>query len=161
MWWVAARVLAARDPVDEAEACGDQLHDDPTAEVLDSVLGEGVRAIRHGGVGEVAAADVVVVEVAAISDGGMVVDGDDLGLLEAARVLEVPIWVVAGVGRVLPPRLFEVVHRRLVSSGHASTARVLDLRGVECVVGPEGRRPVRDALHVVDCPEPPELLALD
>jgi hypothetical protein len=161
MWWVLARVLSARDPATEADACGYELHDDPTAEVLDSVLRHSVRAIRHGGVGEVASAEVVVVEVAAISGGGMVVDGDDLGLLEAARALEVPIWAVAGVGRVLPPRLFDALQRRVATSGDACVAHVVELRGVERVVVPEGSLPVGDALRVVDCPEPPELLALD
>ena len=70
------------------------------------------RIVRHGGVGDVASADIVVVQVDAIGPGGMVVDADDLGLIEAARAVEVPVWVEAGVGRVLPPRLWDALDPR-------------------------------------------------
>jgi hypothetical protein len=160
MWWVAAHVLSARDPVSEAECCGDELQDDPSSELLEDALPPDGRVARHGGVGDVAAADVVVVEVDAIGPDGMVVDGDDVGLIEAARALEVPIWVHAGVGRVLPPRLWEALRRGVEASPAHHRAHVAELRGVEWVVGPGGRQSLLDALNASDCPEPPELLAM-
>jgi len=160
MWWVAARVLGARDPVAEAEACGDELQEDDSADHLDEALPEDGRVVRHGGVGDVAAADVVVVEVDAMGPGGMVVDGDDLGLVEAARALEVPIWVLAGVGRVLPQRLWEALRRSVESSASRTATCITDLSGVACVVGPDGRLAVAEALARSGCPEPPELLSL-
>ena len=160
MWWVSARVLSARDPVAEAERCAEELAEDTTEDVLDASLPEDARVVRHGGVGEVAAADLVVVDVEALGPGGMVVDGDDVGLLDAARALEVPVWAVAGVGRVLPPRLWAALVRRVDGSRPplSRPAAVVDLGGVERVVGPDGARPTAAALEAVDCPEPPELL---
>ena len=88
--------------------------------------------------GDVASADIVVVQVDAVGPGGMVVDGDVLGLLEAARVVEVPVWVEAGVGRVLPPRLWEALTRKLSSATKLRAGVMVDLAGVERVVGPSG-----------------------
>jgi hypothetical protein len=161
MWWVAARVLTAADPAAEAEWCADELADDPTPDLVDACLPDGARVVRHGGVGEVTAADVVLVETAALGPGGLVVDGDDLGLLEAARTLEVPVWVVAGVGRVLPPRLWSALARRIERTAASSPTRaacVSDLRGVERVIGPRGALRLAVALAEADCPEPPELI---
>lgn len=159
MWWVAARVLSASDPVTEAERCADELQDDASAELLDAALPGDGRVVRHGGVGEVAAADVVVIEVAAIGPGGMVIDGDDVGLLDAARALEVPVWVLAGVGRVLPPRLWDALSRATARAPSSRGGRVVDLRGVERLVGPRGAQVLADGLAANDCPEPAELLS--
>jgi hypothetical protein len=159
MWWVAARILTAGDPVAEGERCADALESDETDELLDEALPAGARVVRRGGVGDVAAADVVVVQVDALGAGGMVVDGDVLGLLEAARVVEVPVWVEAGVGRILPPRLWEALDRKLALTTGFRSGVAVDLAGVERVVGPLGAQPLRLALAGTDCPEPPELLA--
>jgi hypothetical protein len=159
MWWVAARILTAGDPVDEGERCGDALESDETDELLDEAVPPGARVVRRGGVGEVASADIVVVQVDAIGPGGMVVDGDVLGLLEAARVVEVPVWVEAGVGRILPPRLWEALTRKLAASPTVHAGVVVGLAGVERVAGPSGVQAPRLALAGTDCPEPPELRA--
>jgi hypothetical protein len=159
MWWVAARILTAGDPVAEGERCADALESDETDELLDEALPAGARVVRRGGVGDVATADVVVVQVDALGVGGMVVDGDVLGLLEAARVVEVPVWAEAGVGRILPPRLWEALDRKLASTTGFRSGLAVDLAGVERVVGPLGAQPLRLALAATDCPEPPELLA--
>jgi hypothetical protein len=89
----------------------------------------------------------------------MVVDADVLGLLEAARVVEVPVWAEAGVGRILPPRLWDALTRKLESAVGSRSGVVAELAGVERVVGPSGAQPPRLALAGTDCPEPPELLA--
>jgi hypothetical protein len=159
LWWVAARILTAGDPVAEGERCAEALESDQTDELLDEALPAGARVVRRGGVGEVAAADVVVVAVDALGVGGMVVDGDVLGLLEAARVVEVPVWVEAGVGRILPPRLWEALDRKLASTTGFRSGVAVDLAAVERVVGPLGAQTLRLALAATDCPEPPELLA--
>ena len=159
LWWVAARILTAGDVVDEAARCADALESDPTGDLLDEDLAERGRAVRHGGVGDVASADVVVVEVDAIGPGGMVLDPDDVGLLEAARALEVPVWVEAGVGRAVPPRLWEAMAGRLERPGRRTPGTVVGLAGVEQVAGPTGLLAVRVALACPDFPEPAELLA--
>jgi hypothetical protein len=159
MWWVAARILTAGDPVAEGEFCGDALECDQTDELLDEAVPDGSRVVRRGGVSDVASADIVVVQVDAFGAGGMIVDADVLGLLEAARVVEVPVWAEAGVGRVLPPRLWDALARKLETATHGRFGVVADIAGVERVVGPTGAQPPRIALASTDCPEPPELLA--
>jgi hypothetical protein len=159
MWWVAARILTSGDPVDEAEYCADALEGDETDELLDEAVPDGARVVRRGGVGDVASADLVIVQADAFGAGGMIVDADVLGLLEAARVVEVPVWVEAGVGRVLPARLWEALARKVESSTERHLGVLIDSTGVERVVGPNGAQPLRIALAATDCPEPPELLA--
>jgi hypothetical protein len=87
------------------------------------------------------------------------VDGDVLGLLEAARVVEVPIWVESGVGRILPSRLWEALTAKLAATPNVHAGVVVGLAGVERVAGPSGVQSLRLALAGTDCPEPPELLA--
>jgi len=159
LWWVAARILTAGDVVQEAERCADALESDPTSGLLHEELGTARRAVRHGGVGDVASADVVVVEVDAIGPGGMVLDADDMGLIEAARAVEVPVWVEAGVGRVLPPRLWDALVRRVESAHVTRSGAVVGLDGIDRVAGPVGVQTVPVALAGSDCPEPGELLA--
>ena len=116
--------------------------------------------MRHGGVGDVASADVVVVEVDAIGPGGMVIDADDIGLIEAARAVEVPVWVEAGVGRVMPPKLWDALVRRVDAGAIAADpASVIALDGIDRVAGPTGVQRVAVALASTDCPEPGALLA--
>jgi len=79
--------------------------------------------------------------------------------------VEVPVWVVAGVGYVHPPRHWEALARRVERAGTSSavhstrSARITDLHGVERVLGPRGALRLAAALAATDCPEPPELLA--
>jgi hypothetical protein len=159
--------------------CGDELDDDRTAELLLEAVPAGARLVRRGGVGDVAGAEIVVVEAEALGPGGMVVDSDVRGLLQAARDLEVPVWVQTGVGRILPTRIWEALARRLGDStrpdqghgvtvrhwGRASSDRIVragvpeTLEGVARVAGPRGVLPLAAALTTADCPEPGELLA--
>lgn len=159
LWWVAARILTAGDALEEAERCADAVESDRTSDLLREDLAGVRRAVRHGGVGDVASADVVVVEVDAIGPGGMVLDADDVGVMEAARAIEVPVWVEAGVGRVLPPRLWEALVRRLEAAHLPRSGCVFDLEGIDRVAGPTGVQTVPVALAGTDCPEPGELLA--
>lgn len=159
LWWVAARILTAGDAAEEAERCADALESDPTSDLLREELGWERRAIRHGGIGDVASADVVVVEVDAIGPGGVVLDADDMGLIEAARAVEVPVWVEAGVGRVMPPKLWDALVRKVESAQVSRSGSVLGLDGIDSVAGPAGVQSVPVALAGTDCPEPGALLA--
>ncbi len=158
LWWVAARVLTAGDQMAEGGWCGDALMSDPTTELLED-MEEGGRVVRHGGMGEVVGASSVVVVVTALGHGGMVIDGDDRGLIEAARAAEVPLWIEGGVGRVLPARLWNALVARMAACGDARSGSVVDLAGVDLVVGPDGGHPLAIALASTNCPEPAELLA--
>ncbi len=159
LWWVAARMLTAGDPVEEAERCADLLEADLTPDLVRDALTGERRAVRHGGVGDVASADVVVVEVDALGPGGMVLDADDAGLIEAARALGVPVWAEGGVGRVLPPKLWDALVRRVEAARVARSGSVVGLEGIDRVAGPVGVQAVAVALASTDCPEPGELLA--
>jgi hypothetical protein len=159
LWWVAARVLTAGDPVEEAERCAEALETDATSDLLAEELDADGRAVRHGGVGDAAGADVVVVEAEALGPGGMIIDPDDTGLLEAARAVEVPIWVEAGVGRVMPPKMWEAMARRVGDGGLRRSGIVMGLDGVDRVAGPYGVQRVEIALASTDCPEPAALTA--
>jgi hypothetical protein len=159
LWWVAARVLTAGDPVEEAVRCAEALETDATSDLLAEELDADGRAVRHGGVGDAAGADVVVVEVEALGPGGMIIDPDDTGLLEAARAVEVPIWVEAGVGRVMPPKMWEAMARRVGDGGLRRSGIVMGLDGVDRVAGPYGVQRVEIALASTDCPEPAALTA--
>jgi hypothetical protein len=178
LWWLAARVLSAGDPVTEAQQCARDLEDDPTSVLMLQALPEGARVVRRGDMGDVASAELVVLEVDALGPTGMVADSSFTGLLRAARSAEVPVWVEAGVGRVLPSALWEAMTARLGSSqrrevhgsrpgvnarpartpvprGHST---LLDHRGVELVVGPEGAQSLQRAIADSCVPGPPELL---
>lgn len=159
LWWVAARILTAGDAAEEAERCADALESDPTPDRLREALGWERRAVRHGGVGDVASADVVIVEIDAIGPGGVVLDADDMGLIEAAHAVDVPVWVEAGVGRVMPPRLWDALVRRVEMQRGFRAGSILDLEGVDRVAGPDGVQAVTVALAGTDCPEPGALLA--
>jgi hypothetical protein len=157
LWWVAACILTAGDPIAEAERCADALEGDMTPELLAEELSGVRRVVRHGGMGEVASAELVVVQSPALGPDGMVVDGDDLGMLEAARAVEVPIWVEAGVGRVLPPRLWEALVFRFEATS-VPDGVLVPLVGVDQVAGATGAQSLRIAVAASDCPEPAELL---
>jgi hypothetical protein len=171
LWWLCARLLVAGDPVEEAERCAALLIDDPTPDVLRSSLQTGkvgppLRIVRQGGVGEVAGADVVVIEVDAISTNAMIISSSRRGLLQAAVASETPVWLESGVGRLLPAKLWSALVSR-ASDPDGATLRDLGymLEPVDCaelVVGPAGTT-LRDRLATevakVDCPEPSELTA--
>jgi len=178
LWWLAARVLCAGDPVTEAQQCARDLEGDPTSVLMLQALPEGARVVRRGGMGDAVSAEFVVLEVDALGPTGMVVDSSCTGLLSAARSAEVPVWVEAGVGRVLPSALWEAMTARLASSqrpeahgsrpgsdarpawtpGPRGHSTLLDHRGVELVVGPEGAQSLQRAIADGCVPGPPELL---
>ena len=69
------------------------------------------------------------------------------------------VWLVAGVGRLLPRRLFDVIEGRLDEDAEPWDAddEVVPLDLVTSVAGPSGPEPPGEALRRVDCPIAPEL----
>jgi hypothetical protein len=176
LWWLSARILVAGDPAAEAERCGSLLEEDPTSRRLQSALRSGSsasesgtpgrRAVRHGGVGEVASADVLVVEASALGPDSMVVGHSSRALLQAAAASGTPVWVESGVGRLLPPKLWAALAARFEGEGLAMAAgdpgTVLGVEGVELIVDPTGSFPAAELAYraaSADCQEPPELLS--
>jgi hypothetical protein len=113
-----------------------------------------------GGLGAAAAAaDVVLLESAAIGPAAAVCVSGSHAAAAVARHAGRDVWLVGGVGRMLPGRLYRVVEDRLFGDDpwEADDEQVpLDL--VASIVGPRGRISVTDAVASPDCTPAPELL---
>jgi hypothetical protein len=208
MWWLAARVLTAGDPVGEAWRVVEDLERDPTPRVLAAclpddarvtVLGwpeQAVEALRRRGDVEVLLVDcggeaaglarrlrsqgmsttdvadaglgaavascgVLLLESSAVGPTGFLAVSSSYAAAAVARHAGVPVWVVAGEGRVLPARLWEAMHARLGRSADEPWERLDDVVALglaDEVIGPGGRQPAADAPRLADCPVAPELL---
>ncbi len=88
----------------------------------------------------------------------LVPDGTAAALAEVARPGMV-VWLVAGVGRVLPARLFEAMLRRL-GEPEDHGLELLDVQVADRIAGPTGLVRPEQVLRFVDCPVAPELLRL-
>ena len=205
IWWLAARVLTAPDPLQEAWAAVEEMQRDSTGRELVHALPQdatvcvlgwpatiGEALIRRGdlevlvidALGEgsglvhrLLMADVDVVEVPPIGLGAAVVDAD-LVLLESsaigpteflgvagsraaaatARHAEVPVWLVGGVGRLLPQRMWDTLVSRVgLDDPWDADDELVPIDLVDRLVGPAGPEPVAEGLKRVDCPVAPEL----
>lgn len=107
----------------------------------------------------VAAADLVVLEASAIGPDGFLAVAGSRAAAAVAYCDEIPVWLVGGVGRLLPGPTWAAVLRRLDERGDAWTGddEVGALALVSCIVGPDGPEPVADGLRRLDCPVTPEL----
>jgi hypothetical protein len=207
IWWLAARVLAAAEPADEAWIASDELDDDHTPMMLrnelpaDSVVlalgwpeqiasgiikrgdltiyvadmgGEGTSLIRRlersghepilvdeGGVGAIAAqVDVVLIEALGLGGDSLTASAGSLAAAAVAHHMGKQVWAVAGVGRVLPGRLWDAYLRRLDDEGDAwdTMVETVPLTLINTVVGPSSIMTPTEAVKRADCPIPPELL---
>ncbi len=119
-------------------------------------------------------ADVVLVEAFAAGPGGVIATPGSLAAAAMARHRQVPVWVVCGVGRVLPEALWDTLMSCLDSSGAEPWDRFVELVPaslINAVVGPDGgtsihiQAPdyavgVEAALGYSTCPPAPELLRI-
>ncbi|MDH3752366.1 MAG: hypothetical protein OEU32_00735 [Acidimicrobiia bacterium] len=114
-----------------------------------------------GGLGAaVAASDVLVVEASALGPDHAVAVVGSLAAAAVAATTTTETWMVAGVGRHLPTRMWSALERRLHASlrepWEADDERVA-LELVTCVIGPEGPEAPESARRHTDCPIVPEL----
>jgi len=208
MWWMAARVLSAADPVVEAWVVAEELRSDPTSQRLVAELADDatvtlvgwpaqaaaclhrrgdleVLVVDAGGEGSVlarrlhragldavevadtglaaavAVSDLVVLEALAAGPTGAVSAAGSAAAAAVARHALVPVWLVAGTGRVLPERLWEMVLARLDASGYEPWDRAEEVVAadlVDLVIGPDGPDPPAAGLGRLSCPVAPELL---
>jgi hypothetical protein len=201
VWWLAARVLAAADPVDEAWQAAAELAEDATAGALAYHLPADLRVVVVGWPDQAAVAlarrgDCEVLVVDAIGTGGglatrlrragtdaVAVDQSGLGaavtasamvLLEAravgpdgflaaagslaaaavARHAGVPVWVVAGVGRVLPQGLWKAMLDRLEGAAEPwdRADDIVALALADRLVGPDGPQSPGEVAGRPTCP---------
>lgn len=108
--------------------------------------------------GEVAAAGrrcvLALLEATAVGPDSFVAAAGSAALAGAAREARCPVWLVAGVGRVLPGPLYDALVRRV---GDDQAFEVVPLDVVDDVAGPGGPVP-RAQLPRPACPVAAELL---
>jgi hypothetical protein len=71
------------------------------------------------------------------------------------------VWVIGGVGRVLPARIYEVVRRAALtttSPDDGAPIEELAIERVDCIAGTRGVQRASEAATRSDCPVVPELL---
>lgn len=117
-------------------------------------------AVTETGLGGAAASSgLVLLEAAALGPDGFVAIAGSRAAAAVARHAHVPVWVVAGVGRVLPGALWTALVERLAAAADpwAGEEEVVPIDLVDQVVGPEGLLAPEGAFRSSGCPAVPEL----
>jgi hypothetical protein len=117
--------------------------------------------VAPSGLGAAAAhADVVVLETTAMGPTGFLAPPGSRAAAAVARHAGGEVWLVAGVGRLLPERMFGALCDRILSADTPwdDEWELVPLDLVDRVVGPTGPAVPADALRRTDCPIAPELL---
>ncbi|MCB1004804.1 MAG: hypothetical protein KDB35_11540 [Acidimicrobiales bacterium] len=149
------------------------LGDDRVEALVVDVLGEGSGLVRRllaadveavdvatQGLGAAAAAaDVVVLEASAVGPDAFVGVAGSRAAAAVARHDGRPVWLVAGVGRLVPQRVWDALSGLVDAAAEPWEAddELVPLALVDQVVGPTGPQPVADALRRTDCPVAAEL----
>jgi hypothetical protein len=103
----------------------------------------------------------LLVEAWAASPSGAVVPEGAGDALDTLATTGTVAWLVAGVGRVLPERLFTALRSELERTEHDDlAAEIVETGRFACVAGPAGLDAPNALLRRVDCPIAPELLRL-
>ena len=121
-----------------------------------------VEEVPDAGTGAaVAEADLVILEATALGPGSFVAAPGSRAAAAVARAAGIPVWVVAGVGRALPARIWHVLEAALARTALPPWDRTEELVAVawcDQVVGPAGLRPPSDDDAHAVCAVAPELL---
>jgi hypothetical protein len=103
----------------------------------------------------------LLVEALAASPGSAVVPDGAADLLDTLTATGTVGWLVAGVGRVLPDRLFAAMRTELERDhGEHTPVEVVDVTRFARIAGPTGLVAPDALRRRVDCPVAPELLRL-
>ncbi len=129
-----------------------QVDDDPDEARADEVPPANVA-------GAVRWSNLVLLEASAVGPDGFVGVAGSHAAAAVARDLDAQVWLVAGVGRLLPERLWESLTDRMDAAGEPweLDEEVVPLSLVDSVVGPRGRESVEAMLRRTDTPVVPEL----
>lgn len=117
--------------------------------------------IDAGGVAAaVLSADVVLLEALAASPDEILAAPGSRAAASVAYCAEIPVWIVVGCGRVLPPAAFRSMVERVLDVGSpwSAEAEVVPLALAADVVRHDGRRPAGEGSLVAECAAVPELL---
>jgi hypothetical protein len=111
----------------------------------------------------VVASDLVLLESSAVGPNEFLAVSGSRAAAAVARHAGVPVWLVAGVGRLLPRRMWEGLRIRVEAVDEAwdASEEFVPLDLVDRIVGPAGPEPVDAALRRTDCPVAPELFRGD
>jgi hypothetical protein len=103
--------------------------------------------------------NVVLVDALAVGPEQALAPAGTFSAAAIARHLEVPVWLVAGAGRLLPRSMFDALARRWEDSvdEHWAYEELSPLEMADLVVGTGGAAPVAEALGWTNCPVAPEL----
>ena len=118
-----------------------------------------VVAVPAAGVGAATVdSDIVVIESECIGPSEALAASGSRAAAATAREAGIPVWLVGGVGRHLPARMWEGVLGR-VDRGEPwdREHELVPLRLVDRLVTPRGLRTPEEASRAVDCPIAPEL----
>ena len=133
----------------------------PLVAALDRA-GSDASLVPEAGIGAaVAASSLVLLDASAVGPTGFLAVTGSHAAAAVAYTEQIPVWVVAGVGRVLPGRLWGALVDRVTALGDPwdSDWEVVPIELATAVVGPDGPLNPADALETVDCPDAPELTA--
>ncbi len=181
--WLAARMLTAMDPRSEAVRVVEALGRDTTGRSLQrgleslpassSVLAVGelgvyaaalddrqdLRWIEPDDLEAASTADLVLMTSDCVGPSQALVVAETVSVAEMARGWGTPVWLIAGPGRILPERMWDLLGvRRRPDDPAMRGLAVLDLdRFVTQVVTPSGLRTPAEAARQSDCPIVPEL----
>jgi hypothetical protein len=125
---------------------------DPELDVVD---------VPVGGLGPaVAAADVLVLEASALGPSGFCSVAGSRAAAATATHADVPVWVVAGLGRLLPGRLWDEVARRVepLDDPWDVDDEIVPIDLASHLAGAHGPEATADGLRRIACPIAPELL---
>lgn len=156
-----------------SENCADAVLQRPDVEVfVADTVGEGYGLLRQleardhaavdvpaAGVGAAAAeVDLVVLEAEIMHDDAALARSGSLAAAAVARHYGTPVWMVAGVGRVVPSRMFGwVTDRADAREPWDADLESVPVSLVDRIVGPAGLQPVGELRYRIDCPVAPEL----
>jgi hypothetical protein len=112
---------------------------------------------------DVAASSLVLLESTAIGPDDFLAVAGSRAAGAVARHAGIPVWLVGGVGRLLPGRMWEGLRRRVeaIDEPWDAADEVVPLDLVDRIAGPRGVEPVVEALRRTDCPIAPELFKGD
>ncbi|MGH9177064.1 MAG: hypothetical protein ACRD0N_00720, partial [Acidimicrobiales bacterium] len=111
--------------------------------------------------GAVTSADVVLLEATAAGPAAFAAAAGSHAAAALGRAAGVPVWLVTGMGRMLPERLWTAVEDRLQSAGPPPWERPVEVVAraqCDAVIGPEGAQPASGPSPSARCPVAPELL---
>lgn len=110
----------------------------------------------------VAEADLVLLEASAVAPSEFLGVAGSRAAASVAKASGVPVWGVAGVGRLLPERMWLPVRERIIpDEPWDADDEVIPIELLDRIVGPTGALDIADALRRTDCPVATELFKGD